>query len=105
MLVALLAGLAGTLEGFRIDSFDPLAGGTTITFNAIAGAVIGGTALMGGVGTVAGAFLGVLALSILNDGFTLLGVSAYVYDVILGAAILVAMILNLRLSAWREGRR
>jgi simple sugar transport system permease protein len=105
MLVALLAGLAGTLEGFRIDSFDPLAGGTTITFNAIAGAVIGGTALMGGVGTVAGAFLGVLALSILNDGFTLLGVSAYVYDIILGAAILGAMVLNLRLSAWREGRR
>ncbi len=105
MLVALLAGLAGTLEGFRIDSFDPLAGGTTITFNAIAGAVIGGTALMGGVGTVAGAFIGVLALSILNDGFTLLGVSAYVYDIILGGAILLAMVLNLRLSAWREGRR
>lgn len=104
MLASTLAGLAGIMEGFRIDSFDPLAGGTTIMFNAVAGAVIGGTALMGGVGTVAGAFLGVLALSILNDGFTLLGVSAYTYDVILGLAILVAMIVNLRVSAWREGR-
>lgn len=104
MLAATLAGLAGIMEGFRIDSFDPGAGGTTIMFNAVAGAVIGGTALMGGVGTVIGAFLGVLALSILNDGFTLLGVSAYTYDIILGLAILVAMILNLRLSAWREGR-
>lgn len=105
MLASTLAGLAGIMEGFRIDSFDPLAGGTTIMFSAIAGAVIGGTALMGGVGTVIGAFLGVLALSILNDGFTLLGVSAYTYDIILGLAILVAMIVNLRVSAWREGRR
>ncbi len=105
MLTAALASLAGMLEGFRIDSIDPGAGGTTIMFNAVAGAVIGGTALKGGVGTVAGAFLGVLALSVLNDGFTLLGVSAYTYDVILGIAILVAMVLNLRLSVWREGRR
>ena len=105
MLASTLAGLAGIMEGFRIDSFDPLAGGTTIMFSAVAGAVIGGTALMGGVGTVIGAFLGVLALSILNDGFTLLGVSAYTYDIILGLAILVAMIVNLRVSAWREGRR
>ncbi len=104
MLTSTLAGLAGIMEGFRIDSFDPGAGGTVIMFNAVAGAVIGGTALMGGVGTVIGAFLGVLALSILNDGFTLLGVSAYTYDIVLGAAILLAMILSLRLTAWREGR-
>ena len=105
MLAGCLAAFAGILEGFRIDSIDPGAGGTTIMFNAVAGAVIGGTALMGGIGTVTGAFLGVLALSVLNDGFTLLGVSAYTYDVILGLAILIAMVLNLRLSAWREGRR
>lgn len=105
MLTGVLAGLAGVLGGFRIDSIDPGAGGTTIMFSAVAGSVIGGTALMGGIGTVTGAFLGVLALSILNDGFTLLGVSAYTYDIILGSAILVAMVLNLRLSAWREGKR
>lgn len=105
MLTGVLAGFAGILGAFRIDSIDPGAGGTTIMFTAVAGSVIGGTALMGGIGTVAGAFLGVLALSILNDGFTLLGVSAYTYDIILGIAILVAMVLNLRLSAWREGKR
>jgi len=74
-------------------------------FSAVAGAVIGGTALSGGIGTVVGAFLGVLALSILNDGFTLLGVSAYTYDIILGLAILIAMILNVRLRIWREAGR
>jgi simple sugar transport system permease protein len=102
MLASTLAGLAGTLAAFRITSIDPLAGGTSIMFSAVAGAVIGGTALTGGLGTVVGAFLGVLAVSILNDGFTLLGVSAYTYYIILGIAILVAMILNVRLRIWRE---
>ena len=102
MLASTLAGLAGTLEAFRITSIDPLAGGVTIMFSAVAGAVIGGTALTGGLGTVVGAFLGVLAVSILNDGFTLLGVSAFTYNIILGVAILIAMILNVRLRIWRE---
>jgi simple sugar transport system permease protein len=105
MLASTLAGLAGTLEAFRITSIDPLAGGTTIMFSAVAGAVIGGTALAGGLGTVAGAFLGVVALSILNDGFLLQGISAYTFDIILGIAILIAMILNIRLSIWREAGR
>jgi simple sugar transport system permease protein len=105
MLASILAGLAGILEAFRITSISPLAGGTSIMFAAVAGAVIGGTALTGGIGTVMGAFLGVVALSILNDGFTLLGVSAYTYDIILGGAILIAMILNIRLHLWREAGR
>ncbi|HLI68565.1 MAG TPA: ABC transporter permease [Ktedonobacteraceae bacterium] len=105
MLASVLGGFAGILSGFRIDSIDPLAGGTTIMFNAVAGAVIGGTALIGGIGTVVGAFLGVLALSILQDGFTLLGVNATTYDIVLGAAILVAMIVNQGLRAVREARR
>lgn len=105
MLASTLAGLAGTLEAYRITSIDPLAGGVSIMFSAVAGAVIGGTALTGGLGTVVGAFLGVLAVSILNDGFTLLGVSAFTYNIILGLAILIAMILNVRLRIWREAGR
>ena len=105
MLTGLFAGFAGILESFRITTIDPLAGGTSIMFMAIAGAVIGGTALQGGLGTVIGAFLGVLVLSILNDGFTLLGVSAFTFDLILGTAILIAMILNVRLQRLREAGR
>ncbi len=105
MIASTLAGLAGMMEAFRIASIDPLAGGTDIMFNAVAGAVIGGTALSGGIGTVVGAFLGVVTLQILYDGFTLLGVSAFTFDIILGVAILVAMILNIRLRIWRETGR
>ncbi len=105
ILCSVFGGFAGILEGFRITSIDPLAGGTNIMFAAVAGAVIGGTSLMGGLGTIVGAFLGVLVLSILNDGFTLLGVSAFTFYIILGAAILIAMILNVRLQLLREAGR
>jgi simple sugar transport system permease protein len=105
MLCSLFGGFVGILEAFRITSIDPLAGGPNVMFMAVAGAVIGGTSLMGGLGTVVGAFLGVLVLAILQDGFTLLGVSAFTFYLILGAAILIAMILNVRLQLLREAGR
>ena len=52
ILAALLAGLTGILEGFRITSIDPQAGGNQIMFLAVAAAVIGGTPLAGGSGTI-----------------------------------------------------
>jgi simple sugar transport system permease protein len=64
--------------------------------------VIGGTLLTGGSGTLIGAFIGALVLGILKDGFTLSGVSAYTFDMILGAAILGTMAVNVRLMQWRE---
>jgi len=102
MLCSVLGGLAGILDAFRIGSIDPLSGGTEIMFAAIASAVIGGTLLTGGLGTIIGALLGALVLGILKDGFTLLGVSAYTFDMILGAAILVTMAINIRLTLLRE---
>jgi simple sugar transport system permease protein len=102
MLTSVLGGLAGILTAVRITSIDPLAGGTDVMFRAVAAAVIGGTALAGGSGTVAGAFLGALVLATIFDGFTLLGVSAFTFDMILGAAILLAMILNVYLARLRR---
>jgi simple sugar transport system permease protein len=102
MICSVLGGLAGILDTFRITSIDPLAGGTDIMFMAIASAVIGGTLLTGGSGTIAGAFLGAAVLGILKDGFTLSGVSAYTFDMILGGAILITMLINVHLSHLRE---
>jgi len=101
VLCSLLGGLAGTLDAFRIGSIDPLAGGTEIMFMAIASSVIGGTLLTGGSGTIIGALLGAAVLGILKDGFTLSGVSAYTFDMILGGAILITMLINVRLSRLR----
>jgi simple sugar transport system permease protein len=105
MLCAMLGGFAGILEAIRIDSIDPLAGGPDIMFMAVSAAVIGGTALAGGIGTVVGAFFGVVVLSILQNGFTLQGVSAYTFDIILGIAILAAMTLNVYVGRLRRGGR
>jgi len=105
ILCSVLGGLAGVLDAFRISSIDPLAGGTDIMFMAIASSVIGGTLLTGGSGTIIGAFLGAAVLGILKNGFTLSGVSAFTFDMILGAAILVTMVINVRLSQLRAAGR
>jgi simple sugar transport system permease protein len=101
ILCSVLGGFAGILDAFRISSIDPLAGGTDIMFMAIASSVIGGTLLTGGSGTIIGAFLGAAVLGILKNGFTLTGVSAFTFDIILGAAILITMVINVRLGRLR----
>lgn len=105
MLCAMLGGFVGIIEAIRINSIDPLAGGPNIVFLSISSAVIGGTALLGGVGTVTGAFLGALVLSILQNGFTLQGVSAYTFNIILGVAILIAMTVNVYVARLRKTGR
>lgn len=103
VLTAVLAGLAGVLDGTHIaKSFDPNAGGSDLMFTAIAAAVIGGTLLIGGSGTVVGALLGALLLAILEDGFNIQGVSATTFVIVEGAAILLAMTLNIYLSRFRR---
>ncbi|HEV2784046.1 MAG TPA: ABC transporter permease [Actinophytocola sp.] len=93
-LTSTFAGLGGILQGMRVESIDPTNGGFNAMFFAVAAAVIGGTALLGGSGTVIGAFLGALLLAMVKIGFNVVGVSAISFNVLLGIAILVAMALN-----------
>jgi simple sugar transport system permease protein len=106
MITSTLGGLVGIMEAFRINTIDPnIGGGTTLTFYAISAAVIGGTALAGGSGTIIGAFLGALVLAELQNGFNLIGYSANTIFLILGLAILVSMIANQYLSRLRRAGR
>ncbi|XVU29066.1 ABC transporter permease [Actinoplanes sp. CA-054009] len=106
MITSALGGLVGIMEASRINTIDPnIGGGTTLTFYAISAAVIGGTALAGGSGTVAGAFLGALVLAELQNGFNLIGYSANTIYLILGLAILASMIANQYLSRLRRAGR
>jgi simple sugar transport system permease protein len=102
MTCSVLAGIGGIVDGLRVGSFDPTNGGANTMFLAVASAVIGGTALLGGSGTVVGALIGAALLGIVYDGFNLAGVSANAFDVVLGVAILVAMLLNVYLSILRR---
>ncbi|HTU54937.1 MAG TPA: ABC transporter permease [Acetobacteraceae bacterium] len=103
ILTAMLAGFTGIIEAYRVGSNDPLAGGSTIMFLGVASGVIGGTALTGGSGTIIGGFIGAVVLGVLQDGFTLQGINAFLFDGIIGAAILIAMIANIRLARWQRG--
>ncbi len=105
MLCSLLGGFAGILNAFHVTSIDPNAGGANVMFLAIASAVIGGTSLMGGSGTILGGLIGAAVLGILQDGFTLLGINAFTFDIITGAAILITMISNVQFAAWRRRSR
>lgn len=105
IICSVLGGFAGILDAFRIGSIDPLSGGTQIMFMAIASAVIGGTLLTGGSGTVIGALLGAVVLGILKDGFTISGINAYAFDMILGGAIVITMIINVYLNSLRARGR
>jgi simple sugar transport system permease protein len=103
ILTATVAGIAGILDGTHIaKSFDPNAGGSELMFSAIAAAVIGGTLLIGGSGTVIGALLGALLLAVLQDGFNIQGISATTFTIVEGAAILIAMALNIYLARFRR---
>src|ERR687892_294364 len=102
MLCSMLGGVAGILEAFRISSIHPLAGGADTMFLGVSAAVIGGTALAGGSGTIIGALFGASVLAILRNGFTLQGVSADTFNVILGVAIVVTMTLNVYVGRLRR---
>jgi inositol transport system permease protein len=64
--------------------------------DAIASAVIGGTSFSGGVGTVWGTMIGALIIGVLNNGLDLLNVSAYWQQIVKGAIIVVAIIIDER---------
>jgi len=103
VLTSTLGGFTGLLEAFRVGSIDPLAGGSNIMFLGVASGVIGGTAIAGGAGTIVGGLVGGIMLGILQDGFTLQGINAFTFDIVIGAAILIAMVANILLARLRGG--
>lgn len=95
VLCSLCAGLVGVLEAVRTTSVQPdPSGANEVLFGGIAAAVIGGTLLAGGSGTVVGALLGALLLGVLNDGLIITGVNADYLNFYLGLAIILAMAAN-----------
>jgi simple sugar transport system permease protein len=104
ILAALLAGFAGILEVVRVTTATPdPSGSNTLLLQVVAAAIIGGTLMTGGDGTIVGALIGALFLGILTEGLTIKGVSANYLDLYLGLAILIAMTLNVVVRRVRTG--
>ncbi|MET3290574.1 UNVERIFIED_CONTAM: D-xylose transport system permease protein [Brevibacillus sp. OAP136] len=92
-----LASIAGLLVATRLGSGTPQVG-TLGELDAIAAVVIGGTSLMGGVGTLGGTIIGVILIGILNNLLSLLNITADMQMVFKGAIILGAVMLDAKLS-------
>nr|WP_281370304.1 ABC transporter permease [Microbacterium pseudoresistens] len=93
MLTAGLAGLAGVLSVAFFGSADPSLG-TGQEIVVIAAAIIGGTALSGGSGTVIGALLGSVLITVINAGLVYFGVSANWGTLVTGVVIIGAVALD-----------
>jgi ribose transport system permease protein len=90
----LFAGLAGVLIAARLDSAQPSLG-LGYELDAIAAAVIGGTSLSGGEGTILGTVIGAFVISILTNGLRILSVPQEWQTVVTGAIVIAAVYLDI----------
>ncbi len=93
VISGVLCGFAGLAQTSRLSSADPNAA-IGIELSAIAACVIGGTSLMGGRGNVISSFIGVLIIAVLQTGLAQLGVSDANKQIITGAVIVLAVLLD-----------
>lgn len=99
VISALAAAITGLLQSAQLSSGNgTIANG--LEFDAIAAAIIGGASLSGGKGTVVGTLIGVLFIAVLMNGMVLLGVDPYAQQVVRGAVVLIAVLVNV----WRSRR-
>jgi len=89
-LSGLLCGAGGLLLLARLGAGDA-SSGQGLELDAIAAAVIGGCSLLGGRGSMFGAFLGVLLLGVIQNSLTLLDVSSFYQRMVLGGLLMFAV--------------
>ena len=93
VIVGFLCSFMGVMQNVRIESFTANQG-VGFELKAIASAVVGGTALTGGIGSIPGIFLGTLTIQIIENGLILMGAPAFGISAFIGAAIIIFAVLN-----------
>jgi ribose transport system permease protein len=92
-LAGLVAGFAGILNLAFFQS-TTISGQSNTNLNVIAGVVIGGTSLFGGVGSIFGTVVGLFIPSVLQNGFVILGVQSFWQQVVVGAVLIGAVFVD-----------
>jgi ribose transport system permease protein len=95
-----MSALAAIILTARLNSAQPIAG-MMYELDAIAATVIGGTSLMGGEGTLVGTLIGALIMGVLRNGLNLLGVSSFLQQIVIGAVIVGAVLVDTTLKRHR----
>jgi ribose transport system permease protein len=101
VVAGLTSAAAAVILTARLNSAQPTAG-TMYELDAIAATVIGGTSLLGGEGTVIGALIGALIMGVLRNGLNLLNVSSFFQQVVIGAVIIGAVLIDMSLKHRRR---
>ncbi|MFB1477497.1 ABC transporter permease [Mannheimia haemolytica] len=100
----LLSGLTGVILASRLVTAQPN-GGVSYELDAIASAVVGGTSLMGGVGTIPGTLIGSFIIGVLRNGLNMNGVSSFVQMIVIGLVIIVAVSLDQLRQSKKSGKK
>jgi len=90
---SLAAGLGGCIQASQINTGTPNMG-QMYELYVIAAVVVGGTSLSGGTGRILGTLIGAFIISVIQNGMNLLGIESYTQQVVLGAVILGAVLLD-----------
>lgn len=93
IIAGALAGLSSLLLAGHLNSGSPQSG-VGYELQSIAAVVVGGTSLMGGRGSISGTFIGALLIGMLYNLMNLLSIQSYAQEVVLGAVILIAVLLD-----------
>lgn len=107
VILGACAAIAGFLDSARLLGVSNSSGGGPLMLDAIAAAVVGGTSLFGGRGSVWSALLGALVIGSINNGVELLGYSTQVQDFATGGVLVVAVAMDVvitRGSLWPQRR-
>lgn len=89
-----LAALAGLLLTIRVNAAQPNMGGGAFTFEIVTAAIVGGTSLFGGVGSVIGSLFGVLIIKVIENCINLMNISYHLYLAIEGGIILTVIVMD-----------
>jgi ribose transport system permease protein len=95
VLAGFLSALGSVIVGSRLDSAQPTAGISDL-LSVIAVVVIGGASLAGGSGSMLGTFVGLLIIGVLQNGMSLINVSPNLQPVVIGFAIILAVLTDRR---------
>lgn len=94
LIAGLAYGVTGVALTARVSGSVPGSAGLFLELDAIAAAIIGGTALAGGRGTILGALLGALLMGSLNNGLSLMNVETFYQDTVRGVVLLLAVAID-----------